>query len=564
MNLINIINIIILLITLGLIGFVIYRKYKFPQNPPESFPLSKTTEIIIAGILGICLVIVLSFRLGAVPAGLHVDEAGMAYDALSLAKHGTDRFGYHHPAYLINFGGGQNALYTYLASIVVRILGFSIFAIRIPALILALAAAAVFYFLMRRVKGPVFALIGLALFVVLPFSIMHSRWGLESYLFFPLSIMSIAALWLAFKEHKIWQFVLAGVAFGITLYTYAVSYLILPAFLAALMIYALYTKRLKLAELFAFAIPLGLLAVPLILMLAINQGIIPEIANRFFSVPKMWFYRGGEFSLANIPHNLNIFNIIFSQDFLSYNANPTFGTMYYFSIPLVVLGLGIVARRSYFWMRSDVRSKAARSEFSLDIFMLVFFIMNFFCAMILDGPNINRINAIYVPLFYFLAVAIFWLYQHWRWSLVAIGTFYLISFGLFAKWYYFEYPLTVHDRDLFVTLDDYDQALDFAKEHTSGEIQVWVGGLYSQPYIYTALADEIDAEEFQRTSYIQSSHVLVLGEYRFGGGDLEIIDPDDTYVFMGSNTVPDNPTLKQMLSERFGEYIVYYPTKRKK
>ena len=196
--------------------------------------------------------------------------------------------------------------------------------------------------------------------------------------------------------------------------------------------------------------------------------------------------------------------------------------------------------------------------------MLVFFIMNFFCAMILDGPNINRINAIYVPLFYFLAVAIFWLYQHWRWSLVAIGTFHLISFGLFAKWYYFEYPLTVHDRDLFVTLDDYDQAVDFAKEHTSGEIQVWVGGLYSQPYIYTALADEIDAEEFQRTSYIQSSHVLVLGEYRFGGGDLEIIDPDDTYVFMGSNTVPDNPTLKQMSSERFGEYIVYYPTKRKK
>ena len=98
MNLINIINIIILLITLGLIGFVIYRKYKFPQNPPESFPLSKTTEIIIASILGICLVIALSFRLGAVPAGFHVDEAGMAYDALSLAKHGTDRFGYHHPA----------------------------------------------------------------------------------------------------------------------------------------------------------------------------------------------------------------------------------------------------------------------------------------------------------------------------------------------------------------------------------------------------------------------------------------------------------------------------------
>lgn len=46
-----------------------------------------------------------TFKLGEVPYGLHVDEAGMAYDAISISKYGVDRYLNKFPVYLINYGG---------------------------------------------------------------------------------------------------------------------------------------------------------------------------------------------------------------------------------------------------------------------------------------------------------------------------------------------------------------------------------------------------------------------------------------------------------------------------
>ena len=42
--------------------------------------------------------------LNEVPFGLHVDEAGMAYDAFSFANWGVDRYLNSYPVYLINYG----------------------------------------------------------------------------------------------------------------------------------------------------------------------------------------------------------------------------------------------------------------------------------------------------------------------------------------------------------------------------------------------------------------------------------------------------------------------------
>jgi len=239
----------------------------------ENFKFGK----IIAILLFVLIVAILLFRLGEVPCGLHVDEAGLAYDAISLVKSGVDRYLYTHPLYFINFGGGQSALYTYLATIVIKLFGFSITNIRIPAVILSLVSAFLFSLSIKREKGQIPALISLFLFLVLPFSIMHSRWALECYLLFPMLIISCFFLKLSFDKKRWYLFFIAGIFFGITLYTYAMSYLILPLFLAILFLYAIFTKQIKISNLFAFGIPLFILTVPLLLMLAINNGLIDEI-----------------------------------------------------------------------------------------------------------------------------------------------------------------------------------------------------------------------------------------------------------------------------------------------
>ena len=82
--------------------------------------VEKDYKIIFFAILMLAIVLN-TYRLGEVPRGVHVDEAGMTYDAYCIANYGVDRFLKHLPVYFINFGGGQNALYTYLAAIVIMI-----------------------------------------------------------------------------------------------------------------------------------------------------------------------------------------------------------------------------------------------------------------------------------------------------------------------------------------------------------------------------------------------------------------------------------------------------------
>ena len=135
---------------------------------------------------------------------------------------------------------------------------------------------------------------------------MHSRWSLESYLFFPMLIFSTYFLWQAWNKKKNLFFLLAGISFGITLYTYAISYLILPFFLGILLLYGLFTKQITWKQLFLLGVPLFFLALPLMLMLAVQNGFLSEIKTSLFSIPKLWFYRGGEVSLKHILENFNI------------------------------------------------------------------------------------------------------------------------------------------------------------------------------------------------------------------------------------------------------------------
>ena len=104
-------------------------------------------EIVIFLSILIIALAVRGYNLSELPRGIHVDEAGMAYDAFSLANFRVDRYLKHLPVYLINFGGGQSALYAYLAAICVKFLGITTTAIRLPALFCNIIAIVAVYLL---------------------------------------------------------------------------------------------------------------------------------------------------------------------------------------------------------------------------------------------------------------------------------------------------------------------------------------------------------------------------------------------------------------------------------
>ena len=63
------------------------------------------------------------YRLESLPDVLHIDEAGLGYNAWCLAHYGTDRYLNVRPFYPQNFYGGQSPLYTYLLALLIRTVG---------------------------------------------------------------------------------------------------------------------------------------------------------------------------------------------------------------------------------------------------------------------------------------------------------------------------------------------------------------------------------------------------------------------------------------------------------
>ena len=87
--------------------------------------LSKYMPYVLLAGLALLFVITRFWRITTLPSGVHIDEAGMAYDAWCLSQYGVDRYFKSYPLLLTNFGGGgQSALCIYTTALLFRLFGF--------------------------------------------------------------------------------------------------------------------------------------------------------------------------------------------------------------------------------------------------------------------------------------------------------------------------------------------------------------------------------------------------------------------------------------------------------
>lgn len=382
------------------------------------------------------------WMLADIPRGLHVDEAGMAYDAYCLANFGTDRYLKHFPVYLINYGDGQSAMYAYLAAICVKLMGFSVFAVRLPGVIVNGIAVLFGSLLVKEAYGRRAALTAAGLLTVCPYFIMASRFGLDCNLFLGFFTLSVYWLWKAVKVRRCRLFAAAGCFFGLTLYTYSLSWITLPVFLLFVLICLIRSRSIIWKQFWAFCIPLGLLASPLLLFLAVNMLGRGEISTPFFTIPKLFAYRGAEISLANLKNGLQMLKSILFFGPLEYNAFPEFGTLYYISVPLVIAGACLCGR-------SALRAVRDR-KITIDTFVFIMFFSVLCCGLVTaDARVVNKSNAVFFSLVFFIVLSLRWLYRRYRKSIAAAGICYLVFFVCFSGYYYFRYPADRYPQEYF-------------------------------------------------------------------------------------------------------------------
>ncbi len=424
-----------LIITLVVSGISIYHDHKGITVFPKVFSeigkiIDRFYPVFLILILAVFLISRI-LKLDSFPNGFHVDELSMAADAKSILLEGTDRWGIHYPAYFQNYGGGMNALYIYIEAIILSFLPSTIFAFRIQAVFWGAVCLFMVFGICRELTGNNgYALIGPALVTTLPVYIMSERWGLEAYLFLPFSSIVLFLLIRAIKYQKVWDFLLAGIFMGASLYTYAVSYIVWPIFLVLTGVYLIRIRKIRFKQVLVFGIPLAVLAFPLILFQLVNFGLVEPLRLGISDYLPLPVAREEELGLSHFLWNFTFYpHLLLGGEDLTYNSFAEFGTIYMFLIPFVLAGFVICIKETVIAFRSK--------EFSIQALILFFWVGATVFMHLVKGPNVNRVNEIFLPFLLFIVIAVWKLFALRPWVLSWLAGWLAVSFVFFMYFYFF-------------------------------------------------------------------------------------------------------------------------------
>lgn len=478
-----------------------------------------------------------TYRLDTVPYEMHVDEYGIAYDAYCIANYGVDKWLNENPVYLNNLGGGSSIAYTMLCALCMKITGStSTFVIRLPAVMISFISMLLLFLIVRKRFGEVWGFIAALMFNVLPYYTMQSRFALDCN--FMLCAM-LAVIWFYYRafEKPDWKrYLVLGIVCGAALYTYIVSWVVMPVVILFAAIYGFRIKKINLKLLIAQAVPCAVIAAPLMLCAMVNVLGLEAIDLGFFTVPRLLEDRVTVFSFTHIFQAAGDFiSVIFFGDGLSYNSLYGYFTLYMVSVPFVITGFVISA----VLMVKSVRD----GKFDVLVLINILFVAELILSMMLGHDeenvtvNVNRINGVFAAAIIYLMTSFYYVYVLCRQvhdkldkkvrltafaPLIAIAAIYCVKFVSWDKYYFTNYRIDFWPQYCFsARLDDVVNFFgdDFYTEN------VHMDATYAQMLLATKISPyEFNAPEvYSRDKDMQSWKNMTFNVY----GD---IDTDDIYI----------------------------------
>lgn len=393
------------------------------------------------------------YRFGTVPGGLNQDEAFAGYEAWALLNFGIDTAGYHNPVYLTAWGSGMNALESYLMMPFIALFGLEVWVIRLPQLIVACLSLPAVYGLVRRTVDVKAGLLAMLLVAVCPWHIIMSRWGLESNLA-PGFLLFGLYFFVRALENPRWLIV-SALMYGLSLYTYATYWIYVPFIILIQLIYCLACGKLRFERNLLFSgLLLFVLALPLLLFLAINNGYLSEIRLPFMSIPELLYMRSGEISFDEKAKKLELVKDVFIEqnDGWIWNSPTKYGLFYFISAPFAIFGLAYCALRI---------AKCCREKcFCPEVLLLIQLLVSL-PQLILVKINVNKVNIMLIPLMIIVALGVYFVCSlSFRHVLTAVAAVYLLLFAGFEHYYFTEYS-----EECKLHFDyGFEEALDVAME----------------------------------------------------------------------------------------------------
>ena len=485
------------------------------------------------------------WQFGAIPGGINQDEAFAGYEAWSLLEYGIDTAGYHNPVYLTAWGSGMNALESYLMMPFIALFGLEVWVIRLPQLIVACLSLLAVYHLVRRLVDEKAGLIAMFMLAICPWHILMSRWGLESNLA-PGFILFGLLFFVKGLDNPRWLMV-SALMYGLSLYTYATYWIYIPFIILFGLIYCMACGKIRFdANLVLSGVILAVLAAPLLLFLAINNGYIEEIRLPFMSIPELLYMRSGEISFDEKARKIELIKDVFIEqsDGWIWNSPSEYGLFYYISAPFAIFGLGYCIVRIVKCIRGR--------KFCPEVLVLIQLLVSL-PQLLLVKINVNKVNILFIPIVILIALGIYFACSlTFRHVLTAVLAVYLVLFAGFEYYYFTRY------NDECKPHFDYgfEQALDVAMEK-GGQIYMEQGTYYPKVLFYSQTPVTEFREKVQYVFY-PSAYLVAVEFDRFSLWANPYV-PDMTGAYVLHSDADFGPLAELGFTfEEYGLYTVAY------
>lgn len=464
------------------------------------------TKIILFFIIFLSLILRF-YRLGNNPPALDWDEASLGYNAYSILKTGRDEYGSFLPLVIRSFNDYKPPLYTYLTVLPVAFFGLTPISVRVTSAIFGVLAVAAVYYLVRLLKFPLKTALLTALFLsISPWHLQFSRVAFEANI--ALTLIIFAVLFFIKGISKGSYLVLASFFFGFSIYSYHSPRLLVPLFVAGLIIIFFAKLRSKLIYLSVFLILLSIFYLPVI------KDLSRGTAARFSSVSvinpdeklgesikftEYDFQRGDSF--GKIMHNRRI---IFGREILAgyldhFNFDFLFltgdapgrhhaagmGMLFFLEFPFIVVGL--------IYLLKNIKNTSCQT-------VLLWFLIAPVAASLTSGTP-HAVRAIfYLPAYQiFTSFGILYALNHVtikpfnKLLNVLITLLLMINFFYYFHQYYIHTPIE-HAPDWQF---GYKQAVESVNKYEAGVDRIIFTYKYDQPYVFFLFYNKINPSWYQ-------------------------------------------------------------------
>lgn len=559
------VNILLLLVLTALcVAFLFSRKDRSSGKLDLSFEqaglkeFSKAARIILIVLIAVFTLLRI-YKFGEIPGGAFQDGAMAAVDGKALANYGTDRFGTRLPAYFWAWDYAQmNVLMSYLMIPFIKLFGLNAVTMRLPILIVSILGLGAVYLITRKLLSFDGALVATLFAAIDPWHFMESRWALESNMFPHMFILGFVCLIYGIKKKPFIYF--SMVFFALCMYSYAVSFFMVPVFLLAAAIVLVRSKLVKFRHVLLSGILYFLLAFPIYFTMFINvAGLetvsLPFVTMQYFTnsvrANDLLVYSDSPLKqlIANIRSVIDVV-LLQKQDHRLWNSIADFGTIYLCSIPVALLGFFICLRKA-------IREKDAEKKVPF-VLLIIYVACSLFMGVFIDAVNVNRINVIFYSSIIFIGVGSYYLITWKKISTYIVSAVYGVLSVVFVSYYFTVWPLQIRNwfyADFLEALD-YADTIDFDRCYITPDTQY--DGSVDVSEILTLYELDIDISYFQgKTNVFDNREIPYKERYIYSNPASKKPMPEKNTVYIIKSEASPAYDFSGWTVKEFGRFSVF-------